>query len=519
MLVKTKHSYYVFIVLTFVLSGLAILKYVSLHSTVLDLGIFLNSFYKMGVYGQWHLFSVGHLQPLLIPLSLLLNLFPSSFLPYLLLLLQGALLSLPAVWIVRRYGYAALGVYIVFFPLWYNALNDFHMDHMVVPLMFGFFLFAEEKKIWLAVACASCAALVKEPFALQAAACGIFLIITARKILAGTLLFIFGTVYFFVAIRYLVPYFSAGHFAPGIQGLIDAPAFSWMGCGIGEKLLFMVKHPVTIISEVVSNVSKIKYLFFIFGVLAFIPILRPVMLVPALPIMGIALLSGNDAHYAVTNHYTAGLIAPFIMAFIKGLPAAGSLWKKVRLTEKMFVPVLITVLMLGHVWLAPSFLFRFFWIPMHWERYFKAYIPTERDAIIKKAILNNIPADPDITISTENNINWGYLVYRKHLMVFPHGVIAATDIISPPKYRLTNLMTSILQGERPLAKIERQFADYAVIDLKRPFFVDDKGCQWYYGKCTDKDMEGKFLDAVNKAYERFDIIYEMDGFMILKRKI
>ncbi|MBF0457128.1 MAG: DUF2079 domain-containing protein [Nitrospirae bacterium] len=509
---ECRHSLYIFVALTLILSSLAIFKYVSLHSTVCDLGIFLWVFYKMGVYGRWQLFSYGHLQPFLIPLYLFLKLFPSNLVPYIILFLQSALLSLPSIWLLRRYGYMALAGFVLYFPLWYNALNDFHMDHMVVPLLFGFFLLAEQKKIWLAVVCASCVAFVKEPFALQTAACGIYLMIASRKLLAGTFLFLFGILYFHAATRYMIPYFTTG------SSFLDAPAFSWMGHGVGEKLLFIVKHPLTIISEIFSNTLKIKYLIVIFGALCFIPLSRPAMLIPAIPIIGIALLSRHDAYYSFTNHYTAGLIAPFIMAFIKGLPAAESLWEKMRLTKRMFMPLVLTILILGNIWFSPSFLYRYFWIPKHWERHFTAYIPTERDAIIKEAILSNIPSTPDILISTPNNINWDYLIYRRQFLVFPQGVMDTADEINPSEYSFHGLISFIMHGQQPQVNIEKLSADYAVIDSKRPYFVFDKGCQWHYGKCTDINMEERFLGLVRKAMERYDIIYEMDGLVILKRK-
>ncbi|MBF0554268.1 MAG: DUF2079 domain-containing protein [Nitrospirae bacterium] len=511
---ECRQSIYIFIALALILSSLAICKYVSLHSTVFDLGIFLRLFYKIGAYGQLGLFSFGHLLPFLVPWSLFLQLFPLSFAPYIILLLQSSLLSLPSIWLLRRYGYVALTAFVLYFPLWYNALNDFHMDHMAVPLLFGFFILAEQKKIWLAVVCATCVALVKEPFALQTAACGFYLMIASRKLLAGTFLLLFGILYFYAATQYMIPAFTAGRLSESVE----VSAFTWMGHGIEEILLFIIKHPLTVISEIFSNAVKIKYVIAIFCVLGFIPLLRPLMLIPALPIMGIALLSMHDSYYAFTTHYTAGLIAPFIMAFIKGMPTAGSLWEKMRLPKKIFVPCIVTVLILGHVWLAPSFLYRYFWIPKHWERHITAYIPTERDAIIKNALLSNIPANPDISISTQNNINLDYLVYRRHILVFPDGIMAPVDRVNPSEYSFNGLISSIEHGQYTQANIEKISADYAVIDVKRPYFVNDNGCQWHYGKCTDKNMEETFLDMVAKTKERYDIIYEMDGFMILKRK-
>ncbi|MBF0555125.1 MAG: DUF2079 domain-containing protein [Nitrospirae bacterium] len=511
---KSRHSIYIFIALTLILASLAILKYASLHSTVFDLGVFLWIFYNISANGQWQLCFYGHVQPFLIPLSYLLTPVPIIFFPYIILFLQSAFLSLPSIGLVRRYGYAALAVFALYFPLWYNNLNDFHMDHLAIPLLFGFYFFTENKKIWLAVVCASLLAFVKEPFALQTIACGIYLLIVSRKILASAFLILFGIIYFYIALHYLIPYVALGE-----KGFLDLSAFSWMGHSIGDMLFFIIKHPLVITSEIFSNSAKIKYLIAIFGALCFIPLLRPVMLIPAIPVVGIALLSRHESHSSFGTHYTAGLMVPLVMAFIKGLPVAGSLWEKIRLPRKMFAPLIITGLIIGHVIFAPSFLYRYFYVPKIWERHFTAYIPSMRDAAIKEAILSHIPANHGITISTQNNINWSYLVYRHQIMVFPQGIMSAVNYVNPSGYSLLNLLHSIVYRQFPHSLAEKQLADYVVVDVKRPYFIIDEGCQWFYGKCTDNKIEDIFLDLVRMTRERYDMIYEMDGFMIFKRKI
>jgi len=102
------------------------------------------------------------------------------------------------------------------------------------------------------------------------------------------------------------------------------------------------------------------------------------------------------------------------------------------------------------------------------------------------------------------------------------------------------------------------FAQFIVLDLKRPWYVNDLGCQWRTGKpllldeqelvrlhindsigplkwagCAEDQMatwsdpvagafKGRlrdvFIDLVAKAIEKYEIVYQYDGFMILRRQ-
>ena len=60
-------------------------------------------------------------------------------------------------------------------------------------------------------------------------------------------------------------------------------------------------------------------------------------------------------------------------------------------------------------------------------------------------------------------------------------------------------------------------ADYVILDIKRPWFIKDKGCNWLYGECTDKEMSAEYLEWVAKSRKLMNVIFEEDGFLILSR--
>ena len=244
----------------------------------------------------------------------------------------------------------------------------------------------------------------------------------------------------------------------------------------------------------------------LFGALGFIPLLKPGPLIVALPILAISLLSQHEGYYGLGHHYTAGLIAPMIFAFIGGLPQAKIIWQRVGFTTKWFFPVLITFLVVTHVALAPSPIGRLFWSDKIWSYSYKAYIPTDRDLMIKQAIVDHIPSDPDVTISIQNTVNWAPLVQRRHFLLFPEGVVGKVKV---------PIFTKAQWSQQIEWKMVE--ADYVVLDENRPWFLIDQSCKWLYGRCTDESMAAKYLEQVEKSRKIMDVAFEEDGFLILKR--
>ena len=174
-----------------------------------------------------------------------------------------------------------------------------------------------KKKWWLATVAAMALSLVKEPFALVTVFCGIYLCVRERRFGLGLITLFFGAIYFYVATRILIPNVTFE-----IRNALDAGAFSWLGRTHFEVLIFIFTHPVTILIEIFSNSGKIIYCLTLFGALVFVPFFSPLELIPAIPIFGISLLSRLDNYSGIGHHYTAGLIAPMIVAFAFGYPKA-----------------------------------------------------------------------------------------------------------------------------------------------------------------------------------------------------
>jgi uncharacterized membrane protein len=550
--------------LAIVLQILPLAKVFSLHSSYFDLGIFEAIFYRTTVIDEWQLAFHGHAHIFAPVYSLLCSFLPFAVAPYFVVGIQATLLVLPTLLFYRRFGISVAFVYVIFYPVWVNAHFDFHFDHLAVPLLMIFYLALLDRRIGWAVLSATLLMFIKEHFALQTAACGVLMLyftfsdrsilvqpfdqISRRWLVVGAMWLLgVGLGYFYFAMYYLLPYFDY----EGWGGQLGGGAFAWLGQSLGDILQTILTKPHLIFSEIVTTPNKLVYLGVVFGMLAFIPLLCPVLLIPTIPLLLIAMLSRLPNYYDHNTHYTAGLIVPVMFAFQYGLPRAERIWegftawvfRRVREIEnrhinsktglflrlgislntlhnrKSFFYVLIfSWIIFGHMMLSPSPISRLFWSDKVWSYGWQAYIPTDRDVMIKAAMEKFVPADPEVSVTTQNTLNYSHLAHRKVYLPFPMGIAEPQKLMDWSNRTLKGFGVFVWSGYKPTAITRDLYADYVLLDLRRPYFLVDRGCEWIYGECRDKEMEKKFLDWVSYTRSIYDTVFELDGFMILRRR-
>ena len=494
------------------------LKYHNLNTTFFDLGLFLNNF-SMIASGQWQSLFLSHIQPLGLFWAIPFYFFSTDLAATIILTFQAAFLVLPVVGLYRHFGLVSALAFSFYFPLWYNALFDFHMDHLAIPILFGFFFYERKGKLYQAISLAVLLSLVKEPFALQTAFCGLYLL--ARKnYLSGFFLTLFGVAYFTLATQYMQQYFNSPFISivGGWDLVSENTAFGWLGNSKQEIILSLITQPYFVLLEILNNEDKVKYFMYVFGALGFIPLLRPIILLPAIPILLISLLSNIPVHHAYNNHYTAGLVAPMIIAFSEGLPSAKKLWQKTNFPKYLFTPILIGGLLLCHILASPSPISRIFFIEKSWFYHYTVYLPSKRTQMIKSALTKYIPTNSEIVVTTQNTLNSGYLSKHKTIFVFPDGAIEKGSIPRINQLNLDGFWKFIKNQKLEKSTTSSAWADYVVLDIKKPWFIISLGCYWVQGTCLKGQQEfaNRFSSLVAKTKEHFEMVYENDGFIILK---
>lgn len=117
-------------VLVFIAGPVA--KYAALRSTWFDLGAFQSALFLFSHFGEWQRAFYGHVQPFMFIWAGVYGSFDLSHAAYFLVILQAIFLIFPALIFWRIFGPFSAGVYLVYLPVWSNALFDFHFDHLAV---------------------------------------------------------------------------------------------------------------------------------------------------------------------------------------------------------------------------------------------------------------------------------------------------------------------------------------------------------------------------------------------------
>jgi len=500
---------------------MAFLRYHALSSNVADLGFFDNNLFNFEIEPQ-RLF-YGHFQPLLYFYAKLYVIFPIEYLPVLLIVAQSTTLCLSVFAVTRFFGNLSGIVMALYYPLWVNALFDFHIDHLSIPLIIGYFVACEYRRFSLAALSACFLVLVKEPFALQAVGCGCHLFYLSklykfrdlkaqlRRLSLMVVLWGLGSFYFIT--QYVLPFYGNG-----MPGVLDSTAYSWLGFGLVEKMITVITEPHIIIYNILSTEGKLKYVLVVFGLLGFIPLLRPSALIVAFPILAISLLSNLENYYGFANHYTAGLIVPLIVAFRDGVISIQEKFNIQTQGRNVFSLIVLAFILFGHFAFASSPISRLFWSDKVWSYSWRAYYPTVRDATIKVAIAKFVPNDRFVSVSTQNTLNWGPLAHRRVYLPFPAGVLMPQEFPDWSNRDLSTFLLFVQTGYVPSPSVESVFADFVVLDLKRPWFVEALGCSWSYGACCNQKIASRFVELVLETRKQYDLVFENDGFIILSKK-
>jgi uncharacterized membrane protein len=487
-------SYLLFLVIFISLLTMSVLRVDSLHSSFYDYGLLINNLYKISHHNLYVAF-VGHLKPLLIPIAYLSDLFPEEISIYLPLVIQSLVLAIPVLLLNRYFGFVVALTYLLYFPLWFIGLFDFHIDAIIVLLNTLFFVSLYSKNYKSALLYALLFPFVKEVYALQTIASGLLFYAISKEIKYSIILGIFGTVYLILSLGLILPLFNHDF---GIEH------FDSFNQSIGSLNIEKI--------HAFFNEKKLLFVVIFFIPFIFLPLLRPLPLLLAAPLFLVAILSGNYHHYNYAAHYSSGFIAPVVFAF--GLFYRDYIKKNNPVLVKCSIYFLLLFQLYAHYYISISPISRLYNNDKIWRYSEAAYSITEKDKVIKDAIKRYIN-DRSQSISIQNNLNETSVLQRNDVYAFPDGIQPRTNtrIINPS---FKDFARYILYDKRPSFTNITTQADYVLIDTSRPLYVNDTGCEWVFGKCTNKLVESEFHIARETLNKNYSIIFSYKGFEIWK---
>jgi uncharacterized membrane protein len=282
-----------------------------LHQTI------CNSVSDRNCLGDISRFAI-HFEPIMLPLALLYRLAPT---PKTLQLLQAAIVAcgaFPAYWLAaRRLRSVFAGVIFAALYLLYPALQaavtfDFHAVTLSAAfLMFALYCLLARNDRGLVIACVLALATKEEVVlvvALIALSAGV---LQRRWRIGGQLLAL--------SAAWLVLEVFVMHLASPLGHSPTATRYVAFGHTPLQVAGYLLTHPVSILQRDVFQAQHLYYLRTLLAPMLYLPILSPLTLLIAAPVLAINLLSGDPAMYSGLYQYSAEIVPVLLLASVESV--------------------------------------------------------------------------------------------------------------------------------------------------------------------------------------------------------
>jgi uncharacterized membrane protein len=261
----------------------------------------------------------AHVDPILIAFAPLWRIWPS---PEMLLTAQAVIVAtgaVPAYLLARRWlgderlGLAFAGVYLLYLPLQYAVLFDFHPVTLATPLLLWAIWVAETERIWAFAGFGALAALTQEQVGLAVAVLAVWAAVRHPRIRrAASAVAVGALAWVVIAVFVILPATSVEGANP--HGVRYEP----LGSSETEVLMTALTRPWEV-AEVLATPGRAAYLAALFLPLLLLPFLAPLLLLAAVPQFGVNLLAASGPPQSIEFHYTVVLIPILIAAAALGL--------------------------------------------------------------------------------------------------------------------------------------------------------------------------------------------------------
>src|SRR5256712_8340378 len=315
------------------LSYLSLFRHQALLTGIYDLGYYAQLSWELSTLqiprsSVWH-DAVWGIQAtfILAVVAPFLWLLPS---PATLLVIQSLVLALGAVpayclgrrvWDHPMAGAVTAGAYLLYPPLQFANLFDFHADTFATPILLAAFASIFAGRTGWALALAGLLMLVKEDMALVALTFGLYVAAVHRRPsglgLAAAAAAVFALLLWVVMPNWIQsPYFSVHN------------PWSHLGNTPWELIASPVLRPALFFGTILQP-ERLGYLVMLVVPFAGLPLLAPEVLAVALPPVVSNLLSTNEMQYTIRAQYTAALTPILITAAVVGSRRAAA-WVEQR---------------------------------------------------------------------------------------------------------------------------------------------------------------------------------------------
>lgn len=435
--------------------------------------------------------------------------------PRMLLLLQTVIIALGAFFIfnlsekvVKDKNIAfilSLG-YLLYPPLNYANLYDFHPVALATTFLMASFYFLYEEKYTRFIIFALLAGLTKEEIWLTTSLMGLYALFIKKKKILGLIVSAVSIAVFYYLIWIAIPTVRGSeHFA-----LSYYSDFGQSPGGIIKNVLLEPEKTIGIILQK----NRIFYLLKIFSPLGFIPLLSPLLLF-SLPDLVLNLLSSNASLHQIYYQYTSA-ITPFV--FISAVFGIRNLKKLIPKIPNYFYAFFLTLTVFYTSYLIG---------PMPWSKNpnIDMFILPVRNRKIIDNFISDIPQK--YTIAATNNLG-SHLSHRQKIFTVPVGIDKAdiimfllNDKYARPSLAFQKKMAAKMKRDKKYIEVfkENDFIVFEKRDLylkKKPKIRQAKLFPLSIPALSHRDYIGgkirlKKLILSNKIFKAYDAAYPSDG--------
>jgi uncharacterized membrane protein len=399
--------------------ALSVLRYRSFNAGRFDLGNMTQAVWATAhghplvvtnLQGQQVSRLGSHVDPILALFAPLWWLWPS---PSMLLAAQAvavALGALPVFWLARKHlgsERAGLGFalsYLLYPATEWLTLNEFHPVALACPLLLYAFWYLDEDRVGMFALFAVLAALTKEEIPLVIAGMGLWYALSRRRIAVGAAIALLGLAMTAVSVGFILPHFDEGASSQFYE------RYGALGTSPGDILGTLIAHPVRVL-EMAFGRAGAHYLMQLLIPLAFVFLGAPLVLLAALPELGLNLLSATHTQSSIHHHYTAGLIPPLIVASVLG---AARLTRGREVARTPVALAAVAAMISANYWLGAIPLWRD--LPRGSGFQANASHVSTHDRIADRAV--SLIPDGDV-VSATNSLG-AHLSARKRFLSFPY---------------------------------------------------------------------------------------------------
>ena len=183
-------------------------------------------------------------------------------------------------------------------------LDEFKSRNLIMWTFFFLWLGYRTNRTWLIWAMIGTALLTRSDVALGVVMFGVVALTQRKRWTVSWLPIAVGVVWFVAVVYVIVPANSAA-------GFIYESNYGWLGGSLTGIIRAALTRP-WYVAQGVFTPDKLRYTFDLLLPFAFLPLLRPRILLIPLPIYALNMLSSYENQYSIVHHYNA-LIVPWLM--------------------------------------------------------------------------------------------------------------------------------------------------------------------------------------------------------------